>query len=258
MRPYVLIDTHCHLNLRDKFPDPDGAVAAAAEAGVHRLIVVGIDEATSRYAVDLADRLLGVYATVGWHPTSTAGFHADWLKPIEELATHPKVVAIGEIGLDYHWPDSPPSDQERALIAQLDLAASLKKPVVYHCREAYGALLDLLEKRPPPGAQVLHCFSGDAEAARRAVALDLYFGVDGPVTYKNASGLRELLIDIPKERLVLETDSPFLPPVPYRGKLNTPALLPWIARGLGESLGVSEAEVARITTDNAERLFGLA
>src|SRR5579862_8448029 len=162
MRAPVLIDTHCHLNLRDKFPDPASAVSAAAEAGVDRLIVVGIDEETTRYAVELADRFAGVYATVGWHPTSTAGFNAEWLEPIEELAAHPKVVAIGEIGLDFHWPDSPPSDQERALIAQLELAASLAMPVVYHCREAYPALLDLLEKRSQPGAQVLHCFGGDA------------------------------------------------------------------------------------------------
>ena len=253
----MLIDTHCHLNLREKFSDPAQAVEAAAQAGVDRLIVVGIDEATSRYAVELAERFDGVYATVGWHPTSTAGFHADWLKPIQELATHPKVVAIGEIGLDYHWPDSPPSDQERALLAQLDLAASLEKPVVYHCREANGALLGLLERRPQPGAQVMHCFAGDADAARRAIALDLYFGVDGPVTYKNAADLREVLKGVPRNRLILETDSPFLPPAPFRGKPNSPALLPWIAKGLGEVLGLAEAEVGVLTSENAERLFGL-
>lgn len=253
----MLIDTHCHLNLREKFSDPALAVAAALEAGVDRLIVVGIDEATSRYAVELTDRFVGVYACVGWHPTSTSGFQPDWLKPIEDLAAHPKVVAIGEIGLDSHWPDSPPSDQERALIAQLELAASLGKSVVYHCREAYSALLDLLEKRRQPGAQVLHCFSGDADAAIRAIALDLYFGVDGPVTYKSASDLREVLKSVPRDRLVLETDSPFLPPAPFRGKPNSPALLPFIARGLGEVLGLSDNEVEALTTANAERLFGL-
>jgi TatD DNase family protein len=258
VRPLVLIDTHCHLNLRDKFPDPAAAVTSARDAGVSRLIVVGIDEETSRFAVEIAGRFEGVYATVGWHPTSTAGFHSDWLKPIEEMASHPKVVAIGEIGLDYHWPDSPPADQERALVAQLDLAARLGKPVVYHCREAYGALLDLLEKRPQPGPQVLHCFAGDAQVADRAVDLDLYFGVDGPVTYKNAADLRAILKTVPRDRLVLETDSPFLPPVPFRGKPNSPALLPYIARGLGEPLGISESDVGALTTANAERLFGIA
>ncbi|HLK17175.1 MAG TPA: TatD family hydrolase [Fimbriimonadaceae bacterium] len=253
----MLIDTHCHLNLRDKFPDPEPVVAAAREEGVDRLVVVGIDEATSRHAVELAERFEGVFATVGWHPTSTANFQASWLEPIRELAGHPKVVAIGEIGLDYYWPDSPPADQERALLAQLDLAAELGKPVVYHCRDAYPALLSLLEARTQPGAQVMHCFGGHAEDARRAVALDLYFGVDGPVTYKNAAELRETLKTIPRDRLVLETDSPFLPPVPFRGKPNVPAFVPYIARGLGDTLGLSETEIAALTTANAERLFRL-
>ncbi|MHB8636559.1 MAG: TatD family hydrolase [Fimbriimonadaceae bacterium] len=254
----MLIDTHCHLNLRESFADPEVAVTAAAIAGVERLIVVGIDAETSRYAVDLANRFAGVFATVGWHPTSTAGFHADWLRPIEELAADPKVVAIGEIGLDYHWPDSSPSDQERALLAQLDLATSLSKPVVYHCRKAYDALLTILERRPQPGLQVLHCFGGDAEAAERAMALDLYFGVDGPITYKNASELRAVVKTVPADRLVVETDSPFLPPAPFRGKPNSPELLPWVAKALAEVRGMTATQTAEITTANAMRLFGLS
>ena len=129
--------------------------------------------------------------------------------------------------------------------------------MVYHRRKAYDALLELLEKRPQPGAQVLHCFGGDAAVARRATALDLYFGVDGPVTYKNASDLREILKTVPRDRLLLETDSPFLPPEPFRGKPNAPSLLPWIAKGLGTTLGFPEAEIAVLTTANAEKLFGL-
>lgn len=252
----MLIDTHCHLNLADRFPDPAGAVAEAVEAGVERLVVVGIDESTNRLAVELADRFDVVFAAVGIHPTSTANFNPTWLKHVRELAEHPKTVAIGEIGLDYYWPDSPPADQERALIAQLDLAAELGKPVIYHCREAYGPLLDLLEHRSQPHAQVLHCFGGNAEAAKRASQLDLYFGVDGPVTYKNATELRQILLTLNTDRLVLETDSPFLPPVPFRGKPNAPSLLPWIAKGLADALGTALADVTETTGANAKRLFG--
>ncbi len=258
MRAPVLVDTHCHLNLREHFPDPARTVAEAEAVGVGRLIVVGIDVETSRIAVELAEKFPQVYATVGWHPTSTAGFQPDWLDPIRELAMHPKVVAIGEIGLDFHWPDSPPDDQERALTAQLDLAEELGKPIVYHCREAYNALLDILERRKYPFPQVLHCFSGGAEQATRAVSLDLYFGIDGPITYKNAAGLREIVAWLPQDRLVLETDSPFLPPAPFRGKPNSPALIPLIAAGVATVLGIAEPEVAALTTANSNRLFGVA
>jgi TatD DNase family protein len=252
----VLIDTHCHFNLKKQFPDPASAIASSVAAGVGRMIVVGIDAETSRYAVELAAHHSEVYATVGWHPTSTAGFGLDWLNEIRELAKHPKVLAIGEIGLDYHWPDSPPSDQFRALEAQWELAEELGLPVVYHVREAFQDMLGAMEKRGFPLAQVLHCFAGDHADAERALELGCFFGVDGPLTYPKAVELREIMAWLPVDRILLETDSPFLTPAPYRGKPNSPALLPLVAEKLAEVRGVSREDIAQITTANARRCFG--
>lgn len=246
------VDTHCHLNDSQRFPDPDRAIAEAADAGVTRLMVVGIDLHWSRKAVELADRHEGVFAVVGHHPTSK-GFRDEHLKVYEEWFKHPKVVALGEIGLDYHWDMTTPEEQDGWLRAQLELAKSLGAPVIFHCREAYDALIARLDGYAH-GPLDFHCFAGSFTQAE-ALGLHHYFGVDGPLTYPKAGDLREIVALLPKERILLETDAPWLPPVPYRGKLNHPAYLPLIGEALAQTWNVSVEEVARQTSANAEACF---
>lgn len=253
----MLIDTHCHLNLADCFPDPLPAIRQARESGVDRMIVIGIDLPSSHRAVELAEGNEGVFAVVGIHPNSAAGYKPEYLKEIESLLDHPKVVAIGEIGLDYHWQHATHDQQARALIDQLDLADAKRIPVVFHCREAYPDLLTLLEARSVQ-TWLFHCFSGDANDARRAMAFGAWFGVDGPITYPKAEDLRSVVRTLPRDRLVIETDSPYLTPAPFRGRPNTPAYVKFVNEGLAACLGISSDECAALTTANAERFFRLA
>lgn len=251
-----MIDTHCHLNDAKAFPDPQAEIEAALEVGVDRLIVVGTHPPDWARAVALAEAHPEVFAIVGWHPNYTAEYDRASLAELERLLAHPRVLALGEIGLDYHWDYSPRMTQYEALRDQLDLASRLGVPVVFHAREAYGDLLDVLEARPPH-PYLFHCWAGNAEEAARGVALGGYFGVDGPVTYKKADDLRAVLAEIPLDRLVLETDAPYMPPVPYRGKPNRSAYVPLINAGLAEVHGVSPEACAATTTANAERFFRL-
>jgi len=253
----MLIDTHCHLNFPDAFPDPAGEIAYAKEQGVERLIVVGCDIESSRRAVELADRFAEIYAVVGFHPTYTAHYTREGLREVEEMLGHPKAVALGEIGLDYHWDYATPEQQFAALRDQLDLAVSLDMPVVFHCREAYPDLLDLLESRGDAVWKLFHCFAGNEVDARRAIALDCYFGVDGPITYKKAEGLRTMVRDVlPRDRLIVETDAPYLTPIP-RNKPNRPGYVALVASAVASVWGVSRDEAAEQTTRNAERFFRL-
>ncbi|HJP84254.1 MAG TPA: TatD family hydrolase [Fimbriimonadaceae bacterium] len=253
----MLVDTHCHLNLIEEFPDPAAEVDYARREGVDRQIVIGIDLPTSRYALELAEQFPDVYASSGIHPNSTADLSADWLDQLRDMLRHPNCVALGEVGLDYHWDFSPPVQQKQALEAQLDLAEELHMPVVLHCRKAYGDLLDLLESRRPAAPLVFHCFSGTSDDAGRAGDLEAYFGVDGPLTYKNASELREIVRILPRDRVLIETDAPYLTPVPHRGKPNRPAYVKWVNEMLASLWHISPEECGQITTQNAERFFGL-
>lgn len=251
-----MIDTHCHLNDSDAFPDPAAAIAEASAAGVTRIVVVGVDTESSVRAVELAEQFDPIYAVVGWHPSYSAKWNRDKHEKIRELAGHPKAVAIGEIGLDYHRDYATPEQQEICLTAQLELARELDMPIVFHCREAYDDLLAILRERGPDH-YLLHCFAGTTEQTKQAIELGCIFGVDGPVTYKKADDLRETLALIGLDRLVLETDAPWLTPVPYRGKPNHPKYLPFIRDGVAAALGVGTAEVVARTTATAERFFGL-
>ncbi len=250
----MFIDTHCHLNDPKAFPDPGLAIARAKEAGVERMVVVGVNPEDWSRAVSLADRFEEVWAIVGWHPNYTIDYRSSLLADLQHLLAHPRVLALGEIGLDYHWDYSPRPLQFEALHEQLDLAAELQKPVVFHAREAYSDLLDVLEKRPPH-SYLFHCFAGDARDVERAVGLDAYFGVDGPITYKKSDELRAVFATLPKDRIVIETDSPYMSPVPYRGKPNEPAYVKLVNQALSETLGISFDECAALTTDNAKRFF---
>lgn len=251
-----LIDTHCHLNDTKAFPDPAATVEEAKRAGVEQLVVVGVDEQTSRAALGLADRFEGVYAVVGWHPTSAASYRPVDIKAIEEMLGHPKAVAVGEIGFDFYWDKSTPEEQERCLCDHLELAARVAKPVVFHCRDAYDELLEYLE-RSPPLKYLFHCFAGNATHAKRAMALDAYFGFDGPITYPKNDSLREIARSLPRDRIVIETDSPYMAPVPHRGKLNKPAWVAFVNDALAAAIGATPQECATTTSANAARFFGI-
>ena len=253
---FSLFDTHCHLHDVSAFPDPVGEIAAAREAGVDRLVVVGVRAEDWLPAIEFAERFEGVYAIVGWHPNYTAEYQPESLAGLRKLLAHPKVLAMGEIGLDYHWDYSPKEVQNRALRDGLSLAKEVNLPVVFHAREAYGDLLDVLEEFLPIQS-LFHCFVGSPEEAARAVAMDAYFGVDGPITYKKNDELRATFAQLPRDRVVLETDSPYMAPVPFRGKPNRPAYVPYINAALAETWGVSPEASTELTTANAVRFFGL-
>ena len=252
-----LIDTHCHLYYEEKLGDPHAAIQRALEAGVDRMICIGTNAETSRSALAFADQYDGIYAVVGWHPTEAASFTEAGLAEIRELAAHPKVVAIGEIGFDFYWDYATPAEQEVCFAAQYELAQQLGKPLVYHCREAYPHMLARPESLPRhPG--LFHCFGGDSSEAVRALELGCWFGVDGPLTYPKNIELRDLFASLPRDRVVIETDAPFLAPQKFRGKPNEPAYVAHVNAKLAEVWGVSEEECAQITTANAERYFGLS
>ena len=253
----MLIDTHCHLNLIEHYPDPRAEVEYALSCGVGQLIVVGVDVSSSQTAIDLAETFAEVFAVAGIHPNYTATYQPDQLSILREMLRHPRVVALGEIGLDYHWDYASRDQQYDALKAQLDLAEDCRMPVVFHCREAYGDLLDILEARSRGQSWLLHCFAGDQTDARRAIDLGCYFGVDGPLTYKNAQSLRDLVLTLPRDRIVIETDAPYLTPVPHRGKPNRPGYVAYVNSMLASLWGLPPEEAAGITTANAERFFGL-
>ncbi len=251
----MLIDTHCHIHDREKFPEPGVAVEEASRAGVERIVVVGVNPEDWENAIELAERFEQVFAIVGWHPNYTADYAPGSLNELVRIMAHPKVLALGEIGLDYHWSYSPRETQLRALRDQLELAADLGRPVVFHARDATTDLLDLLESGPAVQT-LLHCFMGSEEDALRAAEMGSYFGIDGPITYKRSDELRRIAALLPPERLVLETDSPYLSPEPYRGKTNQPANLTWINLTLSQVLGMPSEACAEMTSANAVRFFG--
>jgi TatD DNase family protein len=252
-----LFDTHCHLNFPDAFSNPGAEVSRAKSAGVDRLCLVGIDLESSLRAVEIAEKHEGVFAVVGWHPNSAATFSEGGLASIEGLLGHPKAAALGEIGLDYHWDYATPLQQRSCLEAQLGLFERREMPTVFHCRDAYDDLLAILENRLP-GRFLFHCFSGDERHAERVRSLDGWIGVGGPLTYKKSESLREICRAWPRNRLVLETDSPYLSPEPFRGKPNHPAHLPLIGNRLAELWETTPEAVAEQTVANAIEFFRIA
>jgi len=256
--PADLFDTHAHLHFPE-FADDLGAVLARARAaGVRRVLTIGTNVETSRAAVALAAREPDVWASVGVHPHDAGEADATALAEIEELAAEPRVVGIGETGLDFFRNLSPRDAQERVFRAQLALARRVGKPVIVHCRDAHEATLAILaEERVDEPGGVMHCFSGDVEIARRCLGLGLLISLAGPVTYPKARALPEVARFVPGDRLVVETDCPFLPPQPYRGKRNEPAYLAITAARVAELRGESLQTLAARTSENAAKLFGL-
>lgn len=253
-----LFDTHAHLHFPE-FADDLGAVLARARAaGVRRMLTIGTDVETSRAAVALAAREPDVWASVGVHPHDADEADAAALVEIARLAAEPRVVGIGETGLDFFRNLSPREAQERAFRAQLALARCVGKPVIVHCRDAHEETLAILaEERVGETGGVMHCFSGDTAIARRCLDLGLLISLAGPVTYPKARALPEVARFVPGDRLVVETDCPFLPPQPYRGKRNEPAYLAITAARVAELRGESLQTLAARTSENAAKLFGL-
>ena len=254
------IDTHCHLDFERFDADRDAVVARAAAAGVTRIIVPAIDLENIPAVLALADAYPGVFAAVGVHPNSTAGWRDDWLDTVRAAARHEKVVAIGEIGLDYHWDLAPAAVQHTALRAQLALAAELGLPVIIHNRESSDDVIRLLAESPLAGRDrpgVLHSFSASAATARAALDLGFYLGFTGPLTYKKSDDLRAIAADVPRDRLLIETDAPFLAPQSRRGRRNEPAFVVEVAERLAALHATTLTELAAQTSANGVRLFGL-
>jgi TatD DNase family protein len=255
-----LIDSHAHLDDKDFDADREQVLARARQGGVEIIINVGADLESSRRSVALAETHPSIYAAVGVHPHDALSLDTVTLATLRDWAHGPRVVAIGEIGLDYYRDLSPRDAQQAAFERQLDLAEELGLPVVVHDRDAHTDVASILERRGrSPGRLrgVLHCFSGDVELAARVIDWGWYIGVDGPVTFQNARQLPDVIRSVPLSRLLLETDSPYLTPHPYRGRRNEPAHLVWVAEAVAKLKGVSLSELERITSDNARALFGL-
>lgn len=254
----MLIDTHCHLNFREAFPDLDSTLNKARQNGIIAMVVIGCDEQSSEVAVQLAEKHEPLYAVVGWHPNYSANYDSSSLARIEELCSHAKVVGVGEIGLDNHWNYATKAQQLRSLDDQFELAIRMEMPVVIHCREAWDEMIQWLQAKPQlPPSVVLHCFSGDRTHAEHAARMGCYFGFDGPITYRKSEESRTVAATVPRDKILIETDSPYLSPHPYRNKPNEPALLPIINSTLAGVLRLSPEECGRLTTENAIRCFRL-
>ena len=253
----TLIDTHAHL-CDEKFDDDrSDVIARAREAGVTKIISMGDTMAASAQAVQDAEEYPALYAAVGIHPESACVLTDEMRRQLLTWAQHPKVVAVGEIGLDYYWEKdaSRRALQRDLLAAQLDLAREAGLPVCIHDREAHGDTLAILRAEGAGLTGVLHCYSGSLEMARELWKMGWYIGIDGPLTYKNAAKLPDIVREAPADKLLVETDCPYLAPVPLRGKRNEPACVTHIAAKIAEIRGEAFEEVARYTTENAQRLY---
>lgn len=254
----MLIDTHIHLEDRKFSRDLPRVISRARDAGIERLVCIADDVATSRQSIHLARRNPGIHATVGVHPQHERRFREGMIEELRVLAGSPEVVAIGEIGIDHHYPDFNPDRQLEVFALQARLATELSLPMVIHCRDAYPVLIDFFRRETDVTARgVVHCFSGDYDQARALLDLGFYLGIGGAITYPDARTLREAVRRIGPDRLVCETDAPYLPPQKRRGRRNEPSYMKFTVAHLAEVLDLTWQDVARITTDNAMRLYGL-
>jgi TatD DNase family protein len=254
-----MIDSHCHLDSAEFNDDRDAVIERALAAGVEHMMAIGTGNGPPdlEAAVRLADKHPAFYATVGIHPHDAAKAGPNDFKRLAELLAHPKVLAVGEIGLDYHYDFSPRDAQKSAFIEQMEIAAQFKRPIVIHTREAWDDTLALIEQHWTPHSigGIMHCFSGGPDEGRRAIALGFYLSFGGILTFPRALAVQEAAKSAPRDRILIETDAPYLAPVPKRGKRNEPALMVHTARKLSELRGESYDEICAATTANFRRLL---
>ncbi|MBE0426711.1 MAG: YchF/TatD family DNA exonuclease [Nitrospirae bacterium] len=251
-----MIDTHCHLEMDEFDPDREDVLKRALDAGFEAIITIGSDFESNIKGLELSKKYDFIYSSVGIHPHDAKDFTEEVFERIKEWAKREKVVAIGEIGLDYHYDNSPRDVQRGVFLKQLQYAKEMNLPVIIHSREAKKDTLDIV-KASGVKRGVFHCFSGDIEMAEKVTAMGFYISIAGPVTFKNARGLREIVKAIPDEYLLIETDAPYLTPEPFRGKRNEPSYLVYTAKAIAEIREISFEDLSRITILNAKRLFGI-
>lgn len=250
-----IFDTHSHYD-DDRFDkDRFSLLSSMKDRGVCGIVSCGCDVKSSGFNKLLSEKFDDFYFAAGLHPENLEGASLDDLEIVRELLEDKKCVAVGEIGLDYHWMASPRETQKEFFVSQINLAKELDMPVIVHDREAHGDTLDILRKTAPKG--VVHCFSGSKEMAREIVRLGMYIGLNGVATFKNARKSLEVVREIPLDRLLLETDCPYLAPEPHRGERNDSSYIPFIAEKIGDVLGESAQKILDITCENAHRMYGI-
>lgn len=255
----MIFDTHCHLNDEKLLPNVEEIIENARKVGVDKFLVVGWDKESSITAVKLAERFEGVYAAIGFHPENISDVEEKDFEECMAYINHPKVVAVGEIGLDYHWTKDPIKRelQKEWFIKQIDFANEHKKPISIHNREAFEDCLNILKEHKPLYSGVMHCYSGSVELLKDVLDLGLYIGLDGPLTFLNAKTPKEVCEVVPLERLLTETDCPYLSPHPLRGTVNEPKNIVLVVDEITRLKGLSKKHILDVTYNNALRLFGI-
>ena len=255
----MLFDTHMHLNAWQFKEDREETIQRAWGAGVKYMVVVGFDHETIPLAIEIAEQNEHIYAAVGWHPVDAIDMTEKELTWIEELSEHPKVVALGEMGLDYHWDKSPKDVQKEVFRKQIRLAKKLDMPIIIHNREATEDIIQILKEEDAQSVGgIMHCYNDSVQYVQACLDMNFYISLGGPVTFKNAPLPKEVAKEVPLDRLLIETDAPYLAPHPNRGKRNEPAYVRLVAEKIAELRETSLEEIAQQTTENALRLFRIS
>ena len=254
----MLIDTHVHLNAHQYDKDLEEVIARARENGLEKMVVIGCDRPSIERTMELIEEYDDIYGVIGWHPVDAVDCTDEDLKWIEELSKHKKIVGIGETGLDYHWDKSPKDVQKELFRRQLALAKRVGLPIIIHNRESTEDCVEILkEENAQEIGGIMHAFSADEKTADKIIDMNFYVSLGGPVTFKNAQLPKDIAVHVPLDRLLVETDAPYLTPHPYRGKRNEPAHVKLVAEKIAELRGMSYEDLAAATTANAKRLYNI-
>ena len=254
----MLIDTHVHLNAHQYDEDLEEVIARARENGLEKMVVIGCDRPSIERTMELIEEYDDIYGVIGWHPVDAIDCTDEDLQWIEELSAHRKIVGIGETGLDYHWDKSPKDVQKELFRKQLALAIRVGLPIIIHNRESTEDCVEILkEENAQDIGGIMHAFSADEKTADEIIDMNFYVSLGGPVTFKNAQLPKDIAVHVPLDRLLVETDAPYLTPHPFRGKRNEPAHVKLVAEKIAELRGMSYEDLAAATTENAKRLYNI-